>query len=175
MRKVYAEFEDPDNLEGPKLAAFDIAPDLADAIREALSHVRTVGPPRYARSFDELTETVAQTSRLIQHLETFRELAIVAADQTGPYADRKAIAIAAGFPPSRLYRVLDKHGRPKDRRAEVLPNLGRLEQHLASIRAQAADVNLTPEQRQRLEQAIPKIEGQIAEVRAAAADRTTEK
>jgi hypothetical protein len=116
MRKLYAEFEDPSNLEGPKLVAFDITPDLADAIREALCNVRTVDPPRHVRTFDELTDTIAQTSRLIQHLETFRELVIKAADETGPYADRKAIAIAAGFPPSRLYRVLEKHGRPTDRK-----------------------------------------------------------
>ena len=116
MRKLYAEFEDPDNLEGPKLAAFDITPDLADAIREALCNVRTVEPPRHARSFDELTETIAQTSRLLQHLESFRELTIAAADMTGPYADRKAVAISAGFPPSRLYRVLERHGRPRDRK-----------------------------------------------------------
>lgn len=115
MRKIYAEFEDPDNLEGPKLAAFDIAPDLADAIREALCNVRTVEPPRHVHSFDDLTETIAQTSRLIQHLEAFRELAMVAADKTGPHADRKAIAVAAAMPPSRLYRVLEKHGRPKNR------------------------------------------------------------
>jgi hypothetical protein len=115
MRKLYAEFEDPDDLEGPKLAAFDITPDLADAIREALSNVRSVDPPRHARSFDDLTETIAQASRLIQHLDTFRELAMVAADKTSPHADRKAIAIAAAMPPSRLYRVLEKHGRPKNR------------------------------------------------------------
>jgi hypothetical protein len=177
MRKLYAEFEDPDNLEGPQLAAFDITPDLADAIREALSNVRSVDPPRHARSFDELTETIAQTSRLIQHLETFRELAIVAADKTSPYADRKSISIVAAMPPSRLYRVLDKHGRPRDRRAEVLPDLGRLEQHLASIRDQAADASLTPEQREKLEQVIPKIEEQIAEIRSAQTtpDRATEK
>jgi hypothetical protein len=115
MRKLYAEFEDPDDLEGPKIAAFDITPDLADAIREALSNVRSVDPPRHARSFDELTETIAQTSRLIQHLETFRELTMVAADKTSPHADRKAVAIAAAMPPSRLYRVLGKYGRPKNR------------------------------------------------------------
>lgn len=115
MRKLYAEFEDPDNLEGHKLAAFDITPDLADAIRETLCNVRDVAPPRHARSFDELTETIAQTSRLIQHLEALRELAMVAADKTSPHADRKAIAIAAAMPPSRLYRVLEKHGRPKNR------------------------------------------------------------
>jgi type VI protein secretion system component VasK len=115
MRKLYAEFEDPENLEGPHLAAFDIVPDLADAVREALCNVRTVAPPRHARSFNDLTETIAQTSRLIQHLEIFRELAMVAADRTSPHADRKAVAIAAAMPPSRLYRVLEKHGRPKNR------------------------------------------------------------
>ena len=115
MRKLYAEFEDPDNIEGPKLAAFDITPDLADAIREAISNVRTVAPPRHARSFNELTETIAQTTRLIKHLEEFRDLAMVAADKTSPHADRKAVAIAAAMPPSRLYRVLEKYGRPKNR------------------------------------------------------------
>jgi hypothetical protein len=116
MKKIYAEFENPDNLDGPKLAAFDITPDLADAIREALCNVRDVEPPRHATAFDDLTETIAQTSRLIQHLEAFRELAIVAADKTGPYADRKAIAIAAGMPPSRLYRLLGAHGQPRNRK-----------------------------------------------------------
>ncbi|NUS25009.1 MAG: hypothetical protein HOV92_12405 [Streptomyces sp.] len=115
MRKVYAEFENPENVDGPKNAAFDIAPDLADAVKDGLSNVRAVEPPIFAISFNELTETIAQTSRLIQHLETFRELAMVAADKTSPHADRKAIAIAAAMPPSRLYRVLEKHGRPKNR------------------------------------------------------------
>ncbi|MGW3400171.1 hypothetical protein [Streptomyces zhihengii] len=57
-----------------------------------------------------------QSARLIQHLEAFRELAIIAADRTNPHADRQAIAIAATMPPSRLYRVLDKHGQPRNRK-----------------------------------------------------------
>ncbi|MGV9933975.1 hypothetical protein ACWDY4_25895 [Streptomyces olivaceoviridis] len=44
---------------------------------------------------------------------------MAAADETGPYADRKGTALAAGMPPSRLYRVLDKHGRPRDRKAQA--------------------------------------------------------
>jgi hypothetical protein len=115
MRKIYAEFEDPDYVEGDKRVAFDLAPDLANAIGDSFNRVRTVEGPRHAQSFDDLTETIAQTSQLIQHLEAFRELAMVAADRTSPHADRKGIAIAASMPPSRLYRVLDKHGRPKNR------------------------------------------------------------
>lgn len=115
MRRIYAEFENPDDLDGDKNATFNITPDLAQAIRDSFDNVQTVEPPRHAQTFDDINATVSQTSRLIQHLEAFRELAIVAADATGPYADRKAIAMAAGFPPSRLYRVLEKHGRPKNR------------------------------------------------------------
>jgi hypothetical protein len=173
MDKKFAEIGDA---SGNKDVVFDITPDLADAFTAAIRNAVGVEYPRHARTFDDLTATIAQTSRVIQHLEAFRELAIVTADKTSPHADRKAIAIAAGFPPSRLYRLLEKHGRPKDRRAEVLPDLGRLEQHLANIRAQAANADLTSEQREKLEQAIPKIEAQIAEVRAqTTADRATEK
>lgn len=115
MRKIYAEFENPEDPVGIKSVAFDITPDLADAIREGLSNVREVAPPKHATSFDDLGATLAQTSRLIQHLEIFRELTIASADQTSPYADRKALGIAAGFPPSRLYRVLNKQGQPRNR------------------------------------------------------------
>lgn len=163
MNKKFAEIGDA---SGDKDVVFDIAPDLADAFADAIRNAVGVRLPHHARTFEDLTATLAQTSRVIQHLEIFRELVIAAADRTSPHADRKAIAIAAGFPPSRLYRVLEKHGRPKDRRAEVLPDIGRMEQHLANIRASATDVSLTTEQREKLEQAIPKIEAQIAELRA---------
>ncbi|MEV4975498.1 hypothetical protein [Streptomyces scopuliridis] len=123
MQKIYAEFENPDDVEGDKRVAFGIAPDLANAIGDSLNRVQTVEGPQYAATFDDLTATIAQTSHLIQHLETFRELAIVVADKTGPYADRKAIAIAAGFPPSRLYRVLEKHGRPRDRKTDTADHI----------------------------------------------------
>jgi hypothetical protein len=97
---------------------FDIQPDLAKAFAAAIRREVTVQPPRHAQDFTDLTATIAQTSQLLQHLETFRELAIVAADKTSPHADRKAIAIAAAMPPSRLYRTLQKHGRPTDRKKE---------------------------------------------------------
>ena len=113
MKKLYAEIGDA---EGNKDIVFDIAPDLANAFIDAIRNSVAVNPPRQAQSFDDLTATIAQTSRLIQHLEAFRELAIAAADRTSPHADRKAIAIAAAMPPSRLYRVLEKHGQPRDRK-----------------------------------------------------------
>jgi hypothetical protein len=113
MKKLYAEIGDAD---GNKDTVSDITPDLANAFIDALRNVVGVEAPTRATSFDDLTATIAQTSRVIQRLEVFRELAIVAADQTSPHADRKAIAIAAAMPPSRLYRVLEKHGRPRDRK-----------------------------------------------------------
>lgn len=116
MRKKFAEISDA---EGNKDVVFDITPDLADAFIAAIRNVVSVEPPHHARTFDDLTATAAQTSRVIQHLEAFRELVMVAADKTSPHADRKAIAISGAMPPSRLYRVLEKHGRPRDRKAEA--------------------------------------------------------
>ena len=112
MKKLYAEIGDAD---GNKDIVFDVTPDLANAFVDAIRNSVGVNPPRQAQTFDDLAATIAQTSRVIQHLEAFRELAIVAADKTSPHADRKGIAIAAAMPPSRLYRVLEKHGRPKNR------------------------------------------------------------
>ncbi|MFJ7990311.1 hypothetical protein [Streptomyces sp. NPDC096351] len=113
MDKLYAEIGDAD---GNKDTVFDITPDLANAFIDAIRNVVGVEPPRQAQTFNDLTATIAQTSRVIQHLEAFRELSIVAADRTGPHADRKAIALSAAMPPSRLYRVLEKHGQPTDRK-----------------------------------------------------------
>ncbi|MFB7555978.1 hypothetical protein [Streptomyces brevispora] len=114
MKKWFAQFGSSDKEhEG---SVYDVHPDLAEAFIDAIRNQVNVQGPRHAGSFDDLTSTIAQTSRTIQHLEAFRELAIAAADRTNPHADRKAIAIAAGFPPSRLYRVLEKHGRPADRK-----------------------------------------------------------
>ncbi|MFE0801073.1 hypothetical protein [Streptomyces sp. NPDC058812] len=172
MKKKFAEIGDA---EGNKDVVFDIAPDLADALAAAIRNSVGVEYPRHARSFEDLTQTIAQTSHVIQHLEAFRELAIVMADVTGPHADRKAIAMAAGFPPSRLYRVLNKHGRPKDRRNAVLPDADRLQQGVDGMRAALAGDQLTGDQRARLEGAIPELEAKIVEVRAqAAASEVTE-
>ena len=121
MEKLYAQIGDAD---GNKDTVFDITPDLANAFTDAIRNVVGVEPPRQAQTFDDLTATIAQTSRVIQHLEAFRELAIIAADRTSPHADRKAIAISAAMPPSRLYRVLEKHGQPTDRKKAVGDSTG---------------------------------------------------
>lgn len=120
MKKWFARFgsEDNDNVG----TVFDIHPDLAEAFMDAIRNRVNVQPPQHTggnglmSSYNQLTSLIAQTSRVIQHLEAFRELAIVEADKTHEQADRKGIAIAAGMPPSRLYRILERHGRPKSRR-----------------------------------------------------------
>lgn len=120
MKKWYARFgsEDNDNVG----TVFDVHPDLAEAFMDAIHNRVNVQPPRYAneggqlRGYNQLTSLIAQTSRVIQHLDEFRELAIVEADKTHEQADRKGIAIAAGMPTSRLYRILGRHGRPKSRK-----------------------------------------------------------
>ena len=94
---------------------FNVQEDVADALIQALQGNINIQPPNSAKGFNETVAVIAQTSRLIQHLEEFRELAIAAADASGPHADRKKIGIAAGMPPSSVYRVLAKHGRPRNR------------------------------------------------------------
>ncbi|MFJ8746025.1 hypothetical protein ACIRL2_42550 [Embleya sp. NPDC127516] len=89
--------------------------DLARALHASLEKDRDITPPK-AADFWELASNIRMVSRIIQGLEVWRELAIVAADKTGDDADRNAIAIAAGLPASRLYRILDRHGRPRDRK-----------------------------------------------------------
>lgn len=103
----------------PEISVSGVQRDLAEALVAALRGEREVEPPQHADGFHYLNSVTAQTSRLIQHLEAFRELSIVAADKTSPYADRQAIAMAAGIPPSRLYRILERHGRPKDRKSSA--------------------------------------------------------
>jgi hypothetical protein len=115
MKKKFAEIGDAD---GNKDVVFEITPDVADAFIAAIRDVVGVEPPRHATTFTDLIGTIAQTSRVIQHLEAFRELAMVAADRTSPHADRKSIAVAAAMPPSRLYRVLEKHGQPRNRKTD---------------------------------------------------------
>jgi len=115
MNKRYAKILTAD---GAETAVFDITPDLADHLLAALRNDVNVAAPRHATTYNELIATISQTTRVIQHLEHFRELAIVAADATHPLADRKGIAMAAAMPPSRLYRLLEKHGHARDRKTE---------------------------------------------------------
>lgn len=143
-------------------SVYDITPDVAEAFIAAIRNQRNVESPHHAQTFDELTATLTQMSHVIQHFEAFRELAIVAADRTSPHADRKAIAIAAGMRPSRLYRVLDKHGQPRDRKAAADNTVA---QATEAIRDLAATLSMTPKesaertQRQELRQAITSLGG----------------
>lgn len=115
-RTVTLHFGDQDE---PGMSVSGVERDLAEALVAALGGDREVESPQHAENFNRINNVTAQTSRLIQHLEAFRELSIVAADTTSPYADRSAIAIAAAMPPSRLYRILERHGRPKDRKGNA--------------------------------------------------------
>lgn len=114
MKKWFARFgdESSDNVG----VVYDIHPDLAEAFMDAIRNRANVQPPHHADNYNRLNQLIAQTSHVIRHLEEFRELVIVEADKTHDQADRKGIAIAAGMPPSRLYRILERHGRPKSRR-----------------------------------------------------------
>jgi hypothetical protein len=120
MKKWFARFGSEDN--DTVGIVYDVHPDLAEAFMNAIRNRTNVQPPQHAGNdgllygYNQLTSLIAQTSRVIKHLEEFRDLAIVEADKTHEQADRKGIAIAAGMPPSRLYRILERHGRPKNRK-----------------------------------------------------------
>lgn len=112
----HAQFTDS---SGATETVFDITPDVVDALVHALRNARNIEPPRHAEDFEALLAVIAQATRVIAHLEGLRDLAIVKADASHTHADRKALAVAAGWPPSRLYRVLERHGRPRDRSASA--------------------------------------------------------
>lgn len=95
---------------------YDISPDVAEAFIAAIQRNIADRTPRHATTFLNHTATIAQATRVIQAMEELRDKSIVAADETSPNADRKAIGIAAAMPPSRIYRVLEKYGRPRKRR-----------------------------------------------------------
>lgn len=81
----------------------------------------------------------------------------------------REIGRLTGLSRTTLYAAFRERGIEPT--ARVAPDLGRLEQHLSNIRAQATDAGLTTAQRERLERDIPKIEAQISEVRSQAAIR----
>ncbi|MEV4335737.1 hypothetical protein [Streptomyces sp. NPDC049590] len=90
----------------------------AEVLVGALHEDPSPPTPHETDSFEEQLDAIAQLSRLITHLEAAREEGIAAADRTGgPHADRKALGIAAAMPRSRLYRILERYGRPTNRRA----------------------------------------------------------
>ncbi|MFE6056874.1 hypothetical protein ACFQ6N_39565 [Kitasatospora sp. NPDC056446] len=94
----------------------EVHDDLARALLAALRGERLVEPPE-ASAFDDLTALVACISRVTQHLNMVKELAMSRADASDSYSNRRALGQAAAMAPSQLGRVLEGHGLPRDRRA----------------------------------------------------------
>jgi len=95
-------------------ASAPVERDLARAVLAGLGRDGQVEAPG-ADDFETLLRVIAQATQMISHLRSFQELAIAKADASGPSADRRKIGIAAAMPPSRLYRLLDQYGRPRNR------------------------------------------------------------
>lgn len=104
--------------DGTTTTVPNVEPDVADNIVWALRGEADVRPPGKASTVPEIVPVLSQVSRLLAHFEVFRELAIIKADESHAYADRKAIGTAAAMPATRLYRILEKYGRPRKRAAE---------------------------------------------------------
>lgn len=68
------------------------------------------------KSFEELLEIIQFSSEVIRLARELREKVIVAADDTSPHANRKALAESAHMAPSQLRIVLERNGRPSNRR-----------------------------------------------------------
>ncbi|MEV0093793.1 EVE domain-containing protein [Streptomyces sp. NPDC050738] len=100
--------------DGEREHAVENSDALARALVAAVRGERGAQPSAEAKSV-ELLRDIARTSRLIQHLEEWRELVIVQADELDADASRVNLGVAAGMSPSKLYRILEKHGRPKNR------------------------------------------------------------
>lgn len=92
----------------------DIPDDLADALHDALTGARAVAPPNET-AFDGLIALISRQSQVLTHLALSREVAVAAADATGPHGNRRAIA-AAAMAPSQLGDVLERNGRPRSRK-----------------------------------------------------------
>lgn len=97
-------------------SVYDIHPDVAEAFIAGVRRDVSTRRPRHAADFTDLIAVIAQSARMIQAFEELRDAAIAKADATSPHADRKQISIAAAMPASRLYRVLEKYGRPRNRK-----------------------------------------------------------
>ncbi|MGW6842087.1 hypothetical protein [Streptomyces sp. NPDC054958] len=93
----------------------ELPEDVAVALYDGLTNSRAVIDPK-AEDFDELIASTSLLSQLITHLTLSRERHIAAADATSPNANRRAIGIAAAMQPSQLGVVLERNGRPRNRR-----------------------------------------------------------
>ncbi|MDX2557945.1 EVE domain-containing protein [Streptomyces stelliscabiei] len=99
---------------GEREHAVENSDALARALVAAVRGERGAEPPAEAK-FMELLRDIARASRLIQYVEEWRELAIVQADKLDADASRVNLGVAADMSPSKLYKILEKHGRPKNR------------------------------------------------------------
>ncbi|MFK0142453.1 hypothetical protein [Streptomyces murinus] len=95
--------------------ALDVPDDIATAVYDALAGDRAVAAPTET-DFAALVELVARQSRVITHLNLAREVTIAVADATSPHSNRRKIGMAAGMAPSVLGDVLERNGRPRNRR-----------------------------------------------------------
>ncbi|MFI1312492.1 hypothetical protein ACH4TS_20460 [Streptomyces albidoflavus] len=71
--------------------------------------------PSLLGNFDALCELAALASDLEQRFKALSRAAMLKADDTGPFADRRLIMAAGRMTPSTYYRLLEKHGMPRDR------------------------------------------------------------
>ncbi|MEU9033327.1 hypothetical protein AB0D45_00145 [Streptomyces sp. NPDC048352] len=94
----------------------DLPDDVAHAVYHGLINSPDITGPK-AEDFDELLASISLLSRLITHLTLSRERHIAAADATSPHANRRAIGSAAAMQPSQLGVVLERNGRPRNRKA----------------------------------------------------------
>jgi len=95
--------------------ALDVPADIATALYDALAGARAVAAPTET-TFEALTNLVARYSQVITHLSLAREVTIADADATSPHSNRRELGIAACMAPSVLGDVLERNGRPRNRR-----------------------------------------------------------
>lgn len=93
----------------------NVPDDIAQAIGDGLTNQKQVHEP-HANTFDDLIPVISGLTRLIRHLDIARETAMAKADATSPYANRRAIGMAAAMGPTQVGRVMERNGRPRNRR-----------------------------------------------------------
>ncbi|MFE1130020.1 hypothetical protein ACFW6R_25455 [Streptomyces albidoflavus] len=71
--------------------------------------------PSLLGNFNALCELAALASDLERCFKALSRAAMLKADDTGPFADRRLIMAAGRMTPSTYYRLLEKHGMPRDR------------------------------------------------------------
>ncbi|MFD3456033.1 hypothetical protein ACFWVC_28120 [Streptomyces sp. NPDC058691] len=99
---------------GDREHAVEASDALARALMAAVRGERGALPPARTK-YAEMLVHIARVTRQIDLLTEWRELALVQADKLDADANRANLGVAADMSPSKLYRILEKHGRPKNR------------------------------------------------------------